>query len=88
MSEASELHSLKDGRPLSLGAIENDLTTASLIMTGVIGALEEIMADKDLYDSFYPKMHLVIAAIGRAVDLVEGAVPDSARAKRTSTYAR
>ena len=79
MSEASGLHSLKDGRPLSLKAIEDDLTTASLVLTGVIGALEEIMADTDLYDSFYPKMHLVIAAIGRTVDLVEGAVPDADR---------
>lgn len=59
-------------------AIENDLTTAGLILTGVISTLEDIMADTDLYGSFYPKMHLVIAAISRAADLVEAAIPDSA----------
>jgi hypothetical protein len=79
MSEVSGLHSLKDGRPLSCGGIENDLATASLILTGVIGVLEEAMADTDLYDSFYPKMHMVIAAIGRAVGLVEGAIPEADR---------
>lgn len=73
------LHSLKDGRALSLEAIEDGLTTASLIMTGVITTLEEVMADTDLYESFYPKMHLVIAALHRAVDLVESTVPDSRR---------
>lgn len=84
MSEALALHSLKDGRPLPLEGIENDLATASLILTGVIGALEEVMADTDLYDSFYPKMHLVIAAIGRTIELVEGAMPDSDRMKAAS----
>lgn len=74
-------HSLKDGRAVSLEALEDDLTTAGLILTGVNSTLQEIMADTDLYDSFYPKMHLVIAAIGRAVYLIEAAIPDSARSK-------
>lgn len=69
------LHSLKGGRALSLADIEERLTTAGLILTGVIGTLEDIMTDTDLYDSFYPKMHLVIAATGRAVDLIEAAIP-------------
>lgn len=82
------LASLKGGRELSLESIEDDLTTAGLILTGVIGTLEDAMADTDLYDSFYPQMHLVTAAIGKAVDLIEAATPDSGRIKETSTHAR
>lgn len=78
------LLSLKDGRELSLVDIEEGLTTASLILTGVIGTLEGIMADTDLYDSFYPKMHLVIAATSRAVDLIETAIPDLERSSEAS----
>jgi hypothetical protein len=78
MSKPS-LVSLKDGRALSLENIENDLVTAELILTGAVEALEEIRADTNLPESFYPKLHLVTAAIGRAVYLIEAAIPDSAR---------
>ena len=54
MSGAS-LTSLKDGQALSLESVEDDLTTVGLILTGVIGALEDIMADTDLHESLYPR---------------------------------